>query len=88
MVLIDTLKAEGEDTSSLNSLVDLNPFAVQYRYESLDSDDEELDRSSVLNEVQLLFDRVAVTVEKLSSDMHCRRPSVGRPCVAMLFHRT
>jgi HEPN domain-containing protein len=67
MVLIDTLNAEGEDTSSLNSLVDLNPFAVQYRYESLDSDDEELDRTSVLNEVQSLYDRVAATIDKLNS---------------------
>jgi HEPN domain-containing protein len=44
---------------SWNSLVDLSPFAVQYRYESLGADDEELDRGSVLQEVQSLYDRVA-----------------------------
>jgi HEPN domain-containing protein len=58
MALIDTLGDEGADTSSLNSLVDLNPFAVQYRYEFLDADDDQLDRSSTFQEIQSLYDRV------------------------------
>jgi HEPN domain-containing protein len=58
MALIEALEEAGEDTSSLDSLVDLNPFAVQFRYESLDSDDEELDRGALLTEIQALFSRV------------------------------
>jgi len=58
MALIGELLTAGEDTSDLDNLVDLNPFAVEYRYESLDSEDEELDRSAYLDEIQALFDRV------------------------------
>lgn len=62
MVLIQQLSNLEEDVSDLSSLADLNLFAVQYRYESLDSDDEELDRNAVLEEIQLLFDRVELMV--------------------------
>jgi HEPN domain-containing protein len=58
MALIGELITAGEDTSNLDNLVDLSPFAVEYRYESLDTDDEELDRSAYLDEIQALFDRV------------------------------
>jgi HEPN domain len=58
MALIVELSTAGEDTSNLDSLVDLNPFAVEYRYELLDSDDENLNRADVLDEIQALFDRV------------------------------
>ena len=44
--------------------VDLNPFAVQYRYESLDSDDDEIDRSTVLTEVQSVFNRVDDLIDR------------------------
>ena len=64
MALIEALDGVGEDTSSLDSLVDLNPFAVQYRYESLDSDDDELDRGALLAEIQALFDRVEGLIGK------------------------
>lgn len=58
MALIETLDDAGEDTSSLHDFVDLNPFAVQYRYESLGGDDEALDRATLLQDVQSLFARV------------------------------
>jgi HEPN domain-containing protein len=58
MALIEILVRAGEDTSGLDALVDLTPFAVQYRYESLDTDEDELDRSALLTEMQALFDRV------------------------------
>lgn len=64
MALFEALDGAGEDTSGLDSLVDLNPFAVQYRYESLDSDDDELDRSALLAEIQALFDRVEDSIGK------------------------
>jgi hypothetical protein len=58
MSLLEELLEAGEDTSNLDTLIDLNPFAVEYRYDSLDSDDETIDRSAVLVEIQALFDRV------------------------------
>lgn len=62
MALIQALDGAGEDISGLDSLVDLNPFAVQYRYESLDSDDDELDRGALLVEIQALFVRVEASI--------------------------
>jgi HEPN domain-containing protein len=59
MSLIEDLLEANEDTTGLDRLVDLNPFAVEYRYESLDSDDEPIDRAEFFREVQALFDRVA-----------------------------
>jgi hypothetical protein len=55
---MDKLHDLGKDVSEFSDIIDLNPFAVQYRYESLDSDDEELDRPALLNEIQILFDRI------------------------------
>ena len=64
MALVEILKTAGENTTGLDSLVDLNPFAVQYRYESLDSDDDEIDRSTVLTEVQSVFNRVDDLIDR------------------------
>jgi predicted flavoprotein YhiN len=58
MSLVDKLEDLGENVTDFSNIIDLNPFAVQYRYESLDSDDEELDRIALLNEIQILFDRI------------------------------
>ncbi len=58
MSLIEELLDVGEDTSGLDTLVDLNPFAVEYRSEPLDSDDDVLDRCAALVEIQALFDRI------------------------------
>jgi HEPN domain len=62
MALVETLDAVGEDTSSLRDLVDLNPFAVEYRYELFDKDDEELNRATLILEVETLFASVAEKV--------------------------
>lgn len=64
MALINILGDEGADTSSLNSLVDLSPFAVQYRYEFLGADDDEVDRGSVLQEIQSLYERVVGIIDE------------------------
>jgi HEPN domain-containing protein len=58
MSLLDSLDAAGEDTADLDDLVDLNSFAVQYRYESADEDDVPIDRPDVLDKIQRLFDAV------------------------------
>lgn len=63
MLLIQLLSDAGENVTDLFELVDLDPFAVQYRYESLASDDEELDRSGLLKQVQKLFNRVEILLQ-------------------------
>jgi hypothetical protein len=62
MALVEELFGAGEDTADLDALIDLNPFAVEYRYQSMDLDDDELDRNAALAEIQALFDRVTSKV--------------------------
>jgi HEPN domain len=58
MALIGDLSTAGEDTRDLDVLVDLTPFAVEYRYESLEADDEDLNRGDFLFAIQSLFERL------------------------------
>lgn len=58
MALLNSLSDLGEDVNDLTDLVDLNSFAVQFRYESFDTDDEELDRTELLQTLETLFDRM------------------------------
>lgn len=58
MMLIQALEEAGEDISAVLSLVDLYPFAVQYRYESVGEKDRALDRPALLAEIEELFKRV------------------------------
>ena len=58
MSLIDSLDGSGEEVAALGELVDLNSFAVQYRYETADEDDEPINRRDVLDKIQRLFERV------------------------------
>lgn len=46
----------GAEVAGLWELLDLNPFAVQLRYDILD--DEPLDQGSTLEQVKVLLDRV------------------------------
>jgi HEPN domain-containing protein len=62
MALLDELTRAGEDTTSLEGLVDLNPFAVEYRYELLDPEDDDLNRGVFLSQVQDLFDHVTFKI--------------------------
>lgn len=59
MSLLEDLEDSGEDISELTDLIDLNPFAVQYRYESLIEEDEAIDRTEVLTRVQGIVNKVA-----------------------------
>jgi hypothetical protein len=65
MALLEQLSDVGEDATNLSTLIELNPFAVEYRYQSMDSDDDELDRNAALAEIQALFDCV---IDKVGSD--------------------
>ena len=58
--LLDELARAGEETNNLEALADLNPFAVEYRYELLDPNDDNLNRIAVLAQVQALFEYVTV----------------------------
>lgn len=58
MVFVNLLSEAGEDVTGLSDLVDLNPFGVQYRYESLPDDEDELRREELLNKIEQLFFRV------------------------------
>jgi HEPN domain-containing protein len=59
MSLLEDLEESGEDISELNDLIDLNPFAVQYRYESLIDDDVPIDRVEKLTQVQEIVNKVS-----------------------------
>jgi HEPN domain-containing protein len=56
-LLISKLEEAGVKVAGLWKLLDLNPFAVQFRYEILD--DEPLDHGVTLAQVTALLDRVA-----------------------------
>jgi len=55
-LLIQKLSVEGVEVTSLWELLDLNPFAVQLRYEIWD--EEPLDQTATLERVKALLDRV------------------------------
>lgn len=62
-LLIQKLSIEGVEVTSLWELLDLNPFAVQLRYEIWD--EEPLDQDTTLERVKALLDRVeGLLVEK------------------------
>lgn len=63
-LLIDLLKGAGVSTESMEPFVDLNAFAVQYRYETLYDDEAPLDRSEWLERVSSLIDEVAVAIQR------------------------
>jgi HEPN domain-containing protein len=57
--LIDLLGESGVSTGALDPFVDLNSFAVQYRYESLYADEEPIDRPGLAGMIELLIVQVA-----------------------------
>lgn len=60
--LIDLLDTRNVPIVGLDSFVELNAFAVQYRYESLYVDEEAIDRSSLLGSIDALMTRVAASI--------------------------
>ena len=66
MALLEDLATAGQDSKDMETLVDLNPFAVEYRYEALDTGDERLNRRAVLAEIERLFERVEAQIESVS----------------------
>lgn len=62
LTLLQILDAAGVDVSIFAHLVDLNSFAVQFRYESLVDSDEPLDRKAIIEDVEQVFFRVRDTL--------------------------
>jgi len=62
-VLLSKLANHDCDVSDLWDLVELNAFAVQFRYESFESTEEPLDRQDLIKKVQHLFDKVKAIIE-------------------------
>ena len=52
----------GCDIATFKDLSELTPFAVELRYEAVDSDEPELDRPGIIIRVQSLFDRVQAAI--------------------------
>lgn len=59
MLLLSTLSGLGQDVTDLMELVDLNSYAVQFRYEAFDLEDDELDRDALLKTVSGLFETMS-----------------------------
>ena len=57
--LLNTLQKLGADVETLRNIIELNAFAVQFRYEAFESPDEPLDRRSVTVEAVALFQKVS-----------------------------
>ena len=57
--LLNTLQRLGADVEALRNLIELNAFAVQFRYEAFESPDEALDRRSVTVEAVALFQKIS-----------------------------
>jgi HEPN domain-containing protein len=56
--LLNRLEKLGCDVGTLRGLVELNAFAVQFRYEAFEAQDEPLDRPAVVSAVDGLFQKV------------------------------
>ena len=57
-LLLDTLAQHGADTEELEVLTELTSFAVQFRYETIEVDTEQLDRACWVKRIHVLFERV------------------------------
>lgn len=56
--LMDLLAAQSAYTEPYSALMDFTPFAIEFRYESVDSDTEPIDRVSVIKLLETLHDHV------------------------------
>lgn len=66
-VLFLTLRELGCDIEMFRYLIILNPFAAQLRYESMETEDEPLDRPALRKQVQELYDHVCASVDLIKS---------------------
>jgi HEPN domain-containing protein len=65
--LLNALKKLGVDVDALWGLVELNAFAVQFRYEAFESQDEPLDRRALTVEATTVFRKVSALLKGVRS---------------------
>jgi len=58
-MLLGLLQEKGEDISGYFDLIEYNAFAVQFRYEAFEGEDEPLDRAAAVGRIARLVDSVA-----------------------------
>ena len=63
-LLLNRVQKLGCDINALQNLVELNAFAVQFRYEAFESPDEPLDRSAVISAAAGLFHKVSLLLKE------------------------
>jgi len=64
-VLMAELTQTGEDMEPLMDLVELNAYAVQYRYDSIEPDEVPLDRAEMVKKVGALVNKVLEKLDRL-----------------------
>lgn len=57
-LLLSLLEANGQDVNDFQDLVELNPYAVQYRYEAFDEMSGSIDRDTIVRRVDELMSLV------------------------------
>jgi len=62
-LVLNDLERAGADVHDYWNLVDLNSYAVRFRYEAAPVDDDPLDRLALLNDARALVARVASMIE-------------------------
>ena len=67
-ILLLSLRELGCDIDRFRSLIMLNPFAAQLRYEPMETLDEPLDRAPLRAQVQDLYDHVLSVLAALDSN--------------------
>jgi HEPN domain-containing protein len=61
--LLNTLDMLGADVDPLWDLIELNAFAVQFRYEAFESLDDPLDRPALTAQAEMLLHKVATLLK-------------------------
>ena len=57
-LLLSLLEVNGQDVNGFQDLVELNPYAVQYRYEAFDEMSGSIDRATIVRRVDELMSLV------------------------------
>ena len=66
--LLEILQGHERDAGRFHGLLGLNPFAVQFRYESISEGSEPLDRDGLIASIQALLGRVESTLGELDTE--------------------
>ncbi|OHD69210.1 MAG: hypothetical protein A2W19_06385 [Spirochaetes bacterium RBG_16_49_21] len=62
-ILLADLKNNGENIEGFWDLIDLNPYAVQFRYETLSLEEPPIDRQKLINQVKEIIKIVKTIID-------------------------